>query len=301
MDFIPAFKPLAAAPELVEISQKAKAQQKRNAKIEDEALGQIFVTKYNERVGLFGRWYAILRPRNSFRVIWDGSVLLNFETRRVIDQDFGLQKGVCFDGFMYTKNGQTYYEIFDNSGPNATYEQRRSRLNNYSKRFSKNVSLCEFQVYGCIFREFQLVASLLDTTLKNDSNKHPALYLIEAKSMLRNLREDPSYREFIMGWKRHATIVQLIEGSFQLRGKLGKFKCEDPKSHYTFYCGKQIPLQIRNSYVFQNTKLLRITNANVPDIGDTIQYSCVELIHNDLPREAFYEGFIKKNEQDSGV
>lgn len=297
--FIPYFKPLGAHLELLDLFQKLKGPKGTNPKLKVADTGT-YSAKYNESIGLYGRWYAILRPRNSTRVIWTGKELQDFETSETLSNDeqlqsirCGLPKSVPLDGWLFKYKNEYFYEIFDTFVVNLSYEQRRIRLATYEKRFRPKTSLCEYSSYACLFREFAQLAEEFQRVL-SDEKYHPSIYLIEGKSVLRNSNGE-SYREFIVANQGQAEIVEFIEGCFSLRGRLAKFKCRDLKTGRFFYCSKHIPEHIRNAYVFSHTKLLRIeTPETVPKLGDTLCFSCVEVLEHGLPREAFYEGFQPK-------
>jgi len=198
------------------------------------------------------------------------------------------------------------YHVFDHLVVNTIYVNRYKQLQNLELRnFKKSalgshVKLCNFHEspVNDVFREFYKIAQEF---LKLNCNER--LYLIRSDSYLQSKSESKrDFYELSNQYSGKAEIIGLHEGINCNYGKLGKFQCRARCNgrNGLFYCGKEIPDEIRKCYCFEATKLIQIISSSkynkkdLPQIGDTLLWVSTELLENGLPRDAIFVGFEKK-------
>lgn len=271
---------------------------------------------YDERVKLYGKWYSSEKI-DGVRAIWDGKKLLTRSMReftyvpswfiQLLPKFCPLDGEIVVEGkpFNYissisiTKKSEevdkkwkeiTYY-VFDTPNDKITFENRLLRLKKYIQQInSSNVKIVDFEMHINIKKDFHLINNKFNKIIKKGGE---GLMLIKADSFYESKRSNNSlkYKKEHHG---EAEVIELHEGKGKYYHKLGKFKCKLKDTGKTFFCGSGLTDEIRNMYHFDRTKCYLIEDdtpdLKVPRIGDTISYSCMEILPSGVPRMAVYRG-----------
>lgn len=118
--------------------------------------------------------------------------------------------------------------------------------------------------------------------------KGEGVMLIKGDSMYEQAKRTKHSLKYKKEHEGQAVIISLHEGLGKYQGKLGKFKCRLPNGN-TFFCGTGFDDDMREKYKFNKTVCLSV-DENTPNVGDTIKFSCLELIENTgIPRLGVYK------------
>jgi hypothetical protein len=258
-----------------------------------------YMIKYQHSIGIEGKWY-ISERLTGYRTIWNGKKLLNEHLYPIpnVPSWFiaGLPKSRPLDGILrnFNMNGpinwkNVTYIIFDLPIQNVSFEVRLKELEQLKEIVRgnpKQIQLHQFTLIGNIKQQFDQVNKAYNDILTRGGK---GLMLIQGSSLYKAgaVHSLLSYKKEYTG---KAKIVGVLEGLRQYYKYLGKFKCETPDGKL-FYCGKDIPDDVRKKYHFDRTICLYI-ESGVPKIGDTLLYKSTIMIKNGMvPREAIYDGF----------
>jgi DNA ligase-1 len=178
------------------------------------------------------------------------------------------------------------YLIFDTPQSDKTFEQRLKELLKVKLPIYANVIL--FDKIENIQNEFDKINKRFDKIISRDGE---GIMLIKADSLYafgKRSRQSLKYKKFSEG---EATVIDILEGTGKYKGVMGKIKCKLPNGK-EFCCGTGFDDNQRNSYIFKDSQLVEIKdNPNIPQIGDLITYSCMEIIKKtNIPRMAVFKG-----------
>lgn len=185
------------------------------------------------------------------------------------------------------------FMVFDMPVVNTQFEKRLlhlQKLKNSEKKLGKQIHIINFTKINNIQEDFFVV----NTLFKNITQKGgEGIMLIRSESLYEPKRTKNSlkYKKEHTG---EATVIELCEGLGKYYKKLGKIKCKLPNGK-TFYCGTGFSDAERNMYHFDKTQCEHIEDdtdtIKIPRIGDTITYSCMEIIQKTgIPRMSVYKG-----------
>ncbi len=270
--------------------------------------------EYFQKNKLGGSWY-MSEKFDGIRAIWTGSQLLTRSLRPFTYVPIWFIKqlpmGKVLDGEIYipdvafsyfsslsvtkqcenvdSKWKKVKYLIFDYPIKNMNFEKRFHILKNI--RFKgKQVELIKFDKLNEIQKEFDKINKKFEEVTEAGGE---GVMLIRSNSQYESKRSRNSLK-YKKEYTGEAVVTDLKEGLGKYRGMLGKLHCVLPNGK-RFFCGTGFSDVERKMYHFDKTVCEMIEDdtdsIKIPRIGDTISYSCMEIIDKTgVPRMSVYRG-----------
>lgn len=257
---------------------------------------------YNYTPGqtLEGQW-MMSQKYDGIRALWTGSELVTRSLRKFtwVPQWFldKLPRGIPLDGEIvipgkpfnriaaitvqmecdeaHERWSQVVYKIFDSPHPTNTWSERIKSLRGVLKKPCELISFVNANE-----------VSVQDYFREITSNGGEGIMLIRTNSKYQPKRTRDSLK-YKKNHEGEATVVGLCEGRGKYKGFLGKLRCQLPNGK-EFYCGTGFSDEQRKSYTFVDGIPLGVTD-RVPQVGDTITYSCMEINPNGVPRMSVFK------------
>lgn len=260
-------------------------------------------------------WY-ISEKYDGLRAIWDGYDLYTRSMRKwsYVPQWFVdlLPVGIKFDGEILIPNcnfsdfstmtiqhqcdeldekwKKVVYMVFDYPLDNMEFHKRLELLKFYIPKENKTIKLVNFKKTN----DIQTIDNEFKKITKNGGE---GIMLIKADSLYMEGKRPSHSLKYKKNQEGEATVIDILEGTGKYKSMMGKIKCQLSNGK-TFLCGTGFTDKHRNMYHFDNGNLtLKTYNKNdentieVPKIGDTITYSCMEFTtKTGVPRMSVYKG-----------
>lgn len=271
--------------------------------------------EYFNKNRLHGNWY-LSEKYDGIRAVWTGSKLITRAKREFawvpkwfLDK---LPKGFPLDGELIIhgasfgdfssisiqkecddalqKWNMINYMVFDTPLDNTPFFMRLELLKEKIKLIGDNqIKLIEFTNVQDISKSFQSVLNpMFDKVIKQGGE---GIMLVNQTSMYsfgKRSRMSLKYKKVHEG---EAKVIDFKEGTGKYTGVLGKIKCRLPNGN-EFLCGTGFNDLQRNNYKFKDQQLQTVGNLKgCPHLGDTITYSCMEIIQKTgIPRMSVFKG-----------
>jgi len=140
----------------------------------------------------------------------------------------------------------------------------------FSKRLERIKEIASENPYLQV-SDYKLYKNIEEHDLKREC------YLIKADSHYTRV-ESRDYIKLFFNYVGWAALIGFVEGEGSFYGHLGKYKCKLPRGKF-FYCKKGIPKDIKENYIFQQTRLIDIERPwAVGKIGDRLVYNCNKIL-----------------------
>lgn len=268
---------------------------------------------------LSGSWF-MSEKYDGIRAIWTGEHLITRALRKFtwVPQWFldSLPKSIPLDGEIIIMNEdfshfsslsiqkecdeahkkwkRVVYMVFDMPIPDLTFRERRYKIIETLTKLDLNyINIVPFEYIEDLPKSFDKVNEKFQKIVSGGGE---GVMLIDSNSKYafgKRARHSLKYKKCHEG---EAEVVGLCEGTGKYVGVLGKIKCKLPNNK-TFYCGTGFNDEQRKSYTFSGGKLVSIKKSDdIPNIGDTITYSCMEIIRKtQIPRMSVYKGVRTDN------
>ena len=268
--------------------------------------------EYFKKNRLHGDWY-LSEKYDGIRAIWTGTKLITRAKREFswvprwfldkLPQGFPLDgelivPGVPFGYFSSIsiqkecaeaneKWLRVRYFIFDTPICDNPFFNRLNLLKDKINHLDSQIELVKFTEVNEIKDGFDILNRMFDNVTKNGGE---GVMLVNKMSMYafgKRSRMSLKYKKIHEG---EAEVIEFCEGTGKYTGILGKLKCKLPNGN-TFYCGTGFNDIQRNNYIFTGTGVVVGNAKGCPKLGDTITYSCMEIISKTgVPRMSVYKG-----------
>lgn len=257
---------------------------------------------------LTGDWY-VSEKYDGIRAIWDGARMLTraqrefaFVPRWFIDlmpayplegelivpgKPFSYFSGVTVRKEADDRWNEIEYKIFDAPVVNTIFEERKKIVERYVKETnSSHISVADFILHQQIENNMKKIH---DVFKLNVSKGKEGIMMIRKD----NIYEPKRVKTILKYKKEHegeCVVIGYLEGTGKYKGILGKLRCKIGNSEFNIGSGF-VDTQ-RRCYIFKNSEFLKFNlESGVPRIGDTITYTCMEVIEKTgIPRMPIYKG-----------
>ena len=268
---------------------------------------------YFKKYNLEGDWY-LSEKYDGIRAIWNGEKLLTRSLREFswVPQWFldKLPSGFPLDGELIIPN-ETFgtfssisiqkecqeshdkwlrinYLIFDTPQDHITFEGRMLLLDKKIDNLDGQIKLICFRKIKSIEKHFDVVNTKFDKVISNGGE---GVMLIKSDSLYKFGKRSKMSLKYKKYHEGEAEVIQLHEGRGKYKGMLGKLECRLPNGN-KFFCGTGFNDKQRNSYRLNDNGFMElvIREKDNPNIGDTITYSCMEIIKKTgVPRMSVFK------------
>lgn len=257
-------------------------------------------------------WY-ISEKYDGIRAIWDGKRMLTRAQREfnfvpqwfkdllpsyplegeliVPGKPFSYFSGVTVRKEDDDRWKEIEYRLFDTPIKDKIFEERKKIVEDYVKSVnSKYITIADFKLYTNIDKNMQLIHNHFQDLIK------------EGKEGLMMIRKDNIYEakrvKTILKYKKEyegeCIVIDYLEGTGKYKGILGKLRCKLTNGK-EFNVGGGFIDEQRKRYIFDSDgKFIKLNNTEdnpVPEIGDTITYSCMEILEKTgIPRMPIFRG-----------
>jgi DNA ligase-1 len=255
-----------------------------------------------------GDWF-MSEKYDGIRAIWTGETLITRSLRKFswVPQWFidKLPKDVPLDGELIIPNAtfgefssisihlespkalekweKIVYMVFDSPQPILTFLERLSILRD--TKLDKQIKPIKFVIVPEINLNFDEVVEFYNKCIGRGGE---GVMLINSKSTYQQGKRSRSSLKYKKSHEGECVVTELCEGKGKYKGLLGKVKCQLPNGK-EFFCGTGFDDQQRNSYTFTPNGVKVGTLG--PKVGDTITYSCMEIIQKtQIPRMPVFKG-----------
>lgn len=266
---------------------------------------------------LEGRWF-MSEKFDGIRAIWTGNKLITRALREFtwVPQWFldSLPRGFPLDGELivpgkefgyfssitiqkecekaHQKWNGIVYLVFDTPQKDITFRERRYLILEKLTILDNNqIKPVLFTYLDDIQKEFDVVNAEFNKIVGRGGE---GVMLIEAESLYQSGKRSRKSLKYKKCHEGEAKVIDYCEGTGKYKGSLGKIKCK-LNNGKTFFCGTGFNDEQRSCYHFRDSKCYKVDKpkkgVSIPVIGDTITYSCMEIINKtQIPRMSVYKG-----------
>lgn len=257
-------------------------------------------------------WF-VSEKYDGIRAIWTGDSLITRSNRKFtyVPPTFlgKLPKGIPLDGellvpgkpFSYfssisirkdwdPKWDQVVYMVFDTPQPNIPFTKRLVYLKKNLPK-CKQIKLVPFCEIANIQFNMEKVHKLYGNIIQKGGE---GVMLIKDDSLYEHGKRSKWLLKYKKNIEGECVVIGYVGGNGKYAGFLGALKCKLDNGS-VFHIGTGFTDEQRKKYKFNNTiatkgPAVSVTSQDVPKIGDTITYQCLEIIKKSgIPRMPIFK------------